>query len=60
MLDTLQENPTGTPIVDQTYDQDTAASNNKSSCFNVKNFMGRNAFNKDKSDPLEELNNPDM
>jgi hypothetical protein len=60
MLDTLQENPAGTPIADQTHDQDTATSNNKLSRFNVKNFMGRNLFNKDKSDILEELNNPDM
>jgi hypothetical protein len=60
MLDTLQENPSGTPTADQTYDQDTATSNNKLSHFNVKNFMGHNLFNKDKSDLLEELNNPDM
>jgi hypothetical protein len=60
MLDTLQENPTGTPTTDQTQDQDTATSNNKSSCFNIKNFMGHNLFNKDKSDLSEALNNSDM
>jgi hypothetical protein len=39
MLDTSQENPAGTPTADQTHDQDTATRNNKSSRFNVKNFV---------------------
>jgi tetratricopeptide (TPR) repeat protein len=58
-LDTSQENPASTPTADKTCDRDTPASN-KSSRFNVKNFMGRNIFNKDKSDLSEELNDPDM